>query len=255
MDCNPGSAQRLLAEDINHTPEIEFMVTAGDNFYSSLETNFRSNFSDCYTKRMFVGIGNHDIARLKEEMEYNNPNWTLPGGNYTILINDNIRVLMIDTNPYYSPKEYRTRGEMEQSREEVDRFLSDVGPFSGITLTVGHHPLLYNRHKLKGDKPIITDFGSRICEVTDVYFCADEHNLQHVRLETQRVEQFILGGGGAKPDQLIIDDYPELTPFKHPYHGYGVFDVNSLILTVRCLQRYSSSITTCYEYPLGKKEK
>jgi hypothetical protein len=254
MDCEPGSAQRLLAEDINHTPEIEFMVTAGDNFYSKLETNFKKNFSGCYTKKMFASLGNHDIERYQEELNYQNGNWVLPGRNYTILINDNIRVLMIDTNPYYAVKEYRTGVDLEQAREEVDTFLSMVQPFSGITLTVGHHPILHNRHKMKGDRPTMTEFGERICSITDVYFCADEHNLQHIRLVDHRVEEFILGGGGAKPDEFIAEDYPELTPFKHPYHGYGIVDVEDLTLSVRCLHKRSSRITMCYEFPLQTKK-
>jgi predicted phosphodiesterase len=256
MDCNPGSAQRLVAEDINHTPEIEFMVTAGDNFYSERETNFQKNVSGCYTKKMYASLGNHDVERYKEEMEYSNPNWVLPARNYTVLVNGNIRILMIDTNPYYAMKEYRSNKEHMEAMAEVDDFLSSVQPFPGITLTVGHHPLLHNRHKLKGEKPTLLEFGERICKITDVYFCADEHNLQHVRLFNQGVEQFILGGGGAKPDEVIIEDYPELTNFKHPYHGYGILDVDTLVLSVRCVQKHSSKITTCYEFPLrGYQEK
>jgi len=171
------------------------------------------------------------------------------------MVNDNIRILMIDTNPYYGAKEYRTEVDFQEAKEEVDRFLSTIEPFAGITLTVGHHPLIHNRHKSKGTRPVLTEFGRRICQVTNVYFCADEHNLQHLRLTDQKVEEFILGGGGAKPDENFIDDHFDITPFKHPYHGYGILDVNSLILTVRCVQKLSSSITNCYEFPLSYLKK
>ena len=275
MDCKPGSAQRFIAEDINKNPEIEFMVTAGDNFYSETTTDFEKNVTECYTKKMYASLGNHDIERYQEELNFRHPNWILPGRNYTIMINDDIRILMIDTNPYYAQDEYNNKGELEQAKFEVDNFLEIVPrKFDGLTFVVGHHPIIHNRHKLKKTRPMLNDFGARIIELADAYFCADEHNLQHLRINKKMLnellkvvgepndenkiilEEFILGGGGAKPDEQFIDDHFSSTPFKHPYHGYGVIDVQDKILSVRCLKKESSSfeLTTCYQFPLDRKK-
>ena len=88
----------------------------------------------------------------------------------------------------------------------------------------------------------------------DLYICADEHNLQHIISERDGLDEFILGGGGGDPDTTIINDYPEETKFSYPYHGYGVFDVNTKKMSIRTLNEKTKEMEDS-KYPAYKIQK
>jgi hypothetical protein len=258
MDCNKGSAQALIAKEINEKDGVEFMVTAGDNFYvrSVADVNFETNVVKCYDKPMYASLGNHDIPFYDAELQFNHPRWIIPAKNYMINVSSSrgtprLRILMINTNPVYAADDYKKYDNLppqqkDADKEELEHFLANVPPSDLFTIIVGHHPLLFNRHKPKGDKKPINEFGQRIASMCNMYVCADEHNLQHI--VQGDLNQFILGGGGAKPDQTILPDYPEETKFAHPYHGFGIFDVRKLKMTVKCMEQGTGKISTCYKY-------
>lgn len=256
VDCKPGSAQSMIARDINDQDDIEFMVTAGDNFYVETpeEINFETNVVNCYNKPMYAALGNHDVLFYDVESTFQNPNWILPDKNYIINIvtkrgTPRLRILMINTNPIYEREFYTKRGIIDQiqaDKRQLEAFLDNVPPSDLFTICVGHHPLLTNRHKPKGAPMEFTNFARRIASMCNMYVCADEHNLQHIIYEN--LNEFILGGGGANPDENIIVDFPNETKFQHPFHGYGIFDVRKLKMTLRCLDKETRDIKKCYKY-------
>lgn len=264
--CQPNSGQWLLAKDIDANPKIEAMITAGDNFYEKYlpkeetkESFFHRNVDMCYAKDMYAALGNHDIELYNFERNHTmkNSKWILPAKNYIIHINDDIRVVMINTNPIFEEKAYRKyveNGErlLEDDMKELNDFIDNLPPSDRLTIVVGHHPFLTNRHKLKEGKRTIDKRVRNIIAKADLYICADEHNLQHIVSDVdglvsladaqRQLDEFILGGGGGDPDTTIIMDYPEETKFSYPYHGYGVFDVNSKTMSIRCLDEKSKKM-------------
>jgi len=260
MNCKPGSAQAIIAKHINESEGIDFMVTAGDNFYvkDTVDMNFESNVSQCYSKPMYASMGNHDIPHYNKELEINDPRWIMPAKNYMIRVTTplgapRLRILMINTNPIYAVKDYGKNNKVsplqrEDDLRELEYFLDNVPLSDLFTIIVGHHPLITNRHKDKGEKSTLNDFGRRISSMCDLYVCADEHNLQHI--VHGGVNQFILGGGGGIPDETIIMDYPEETKFTHPYHGFGIFDVRKMNMKLKCMDKETGKLTTCYKTSL-----
>lgn len=258
VNCQPSSAQRLVAQDINDDDDIEFMVTAGDNFYEDKEdqVDFQSNVVNCYTKPMYAALGNHDILFYNTESSFQNPNWILPGKNYVIKVTTKagaprLRIVVINTNPIFERGFYEKNNigsQLASDERELERFLGSLPSSDLFTIFVGHHPLLTNRHKPKGSKMVFGAFARKIASMCDMYICADEHNLQHIVYEN--LNEFILGGGGAKPDETIVLDFPDETKFQHPYHGYGVFDVRKFQMTVKCLDKETREISKCYKYKL-----
>lgn len=236
MDCEEESPQRLIAQDINNDPEIDFMVTAGDNFYKDID--LEKNFIGCYSKRMYASLGNHDIDTAELQMAFNDRNWVLPSRNYVLRIltrggTPRLRIIMINTSPIFSKKAYKNLpGVLEREMKELEDFLENVPKSDLFTIVVGHHPLITNRHKEKG--PVtrkVEGISRKIADMSNIYVCADEHNLQHII--TEGLNEFIIGGGGAKPDTNILPDLPEETRFKHGFHGYGIFDVRDLTMTLK----------------------
>lgn len=259
-DCEEGSAQQLIANHINEKGDIDFMVTAGDNFYVKdiSKVDFEKNVTHCYSKPMYAAMGNHDIAFYNKEMEFQNPNWILPAKNYIIKVvtrggAPRLRIVMINTNPIYAEKDYGKnplvpKDQHNRDMVELNNFLEQLPSSDLFTIIVGHHPLVFNRHKEKSLPRFMDDFGRMISSKCNLYVCADEHNLQHIVYEN--LNQFILGGGGGDPDENIIMDYPEQTKFAHGFHGYGVFDVRKMKMTIKCMEKVSGSITSCYKYSL-----
>lgn len=278
--CKPNSGQKLVANDINRDPEIKFIVSTGDNIYEEetgtpdFENFFHENVDICYEKPMYAALGNHDVQYIDKQINYNGGNWHLPARNYMININDNIRVFVVDTNPliegtrtyekHIEPVE-AAKAEYRESLKEFRTFVGDmvaeVHREKKFTICVGHHPMITNRHKEKAkfSRKTPADLEEEfqtILRLCDMYVCADEHNLQHLLFEEEgegpRLNQFIVGGGGGSPDEIVILDYPEETKFVHRYHGYGIFDVRDLSLTLRCLDKKTKSFR--YEYRFNNAE-
>jgi len=264
--CQVESGQWYLARDIDANTKIEAMITAGDNFYENklekgetMESFFNRNVDICYDKDMYASLGNHDIEMYDFEKNHNanNSKWILPAKNYIIHINDDIRVVMINTNPIYEMKaylKYTERGEslQEGDMNELMEFIDNLPPSDRMTIVVGHHPFLTNRHKDKAKKHTIDDRVRKIIALADLYICADEHNLQHIVKDD--LNEFILGGGGGDPDTTIIQDYPEETKFQYGYHGYGIFDVKSKTMSLRILDSETNEMKDSgYVYPVQKK--
>lgn len=257
-NCEEESPQQLIAKNIHDNKDIEFIVTAGDNFYVKDVSNldFEKNVTQCYSKPMYASMGNHDIAFYDKELEFKNPLWIIPEKNYIIKVITSggvprLRIVVINTNPVYSGKDYGKspsipKDQQSKDMKELTNFIDNL-PYSDLfTIIVGHHPLIYNRHKEKAIPKVMDDFGRMIASRCNMYVCADEHNLQHIVYND--LNQFILGGGGADPDENIFMDYPDHTKFTHGYHGYGIFDVRKLKMTVKCMEKVSGSIQTCYKY-------
>lgn len=273
--CKPNTGQQSVANDINRDPKIEFIITAGDNIYEEKEQPmefdnfFDANVDSCYTKQMYSALGNHDLEYIDQQIQHTNDIWHLPARNYTININDNIRVFVVDTNPlvegvgtyrkYIQPTE-KAEAEFEKSMKEFRTFVGDMVSESAqtkkFTIVIGHHPFITNRHKKKepfvprslNDLPEEFQTILRLC---DMYVCADEHNLQHLLWENNgelRLNQFIIGGGGGTPDKNIVMDYEAETKFVHPYHGYGIFDVRNFSMTLRCLDEETNRFSDQYRF-------
>lgn len=256
VNCQPGSPQKLLADDINKDDDIDFIVAAGDNFYvnQASEIDFQKNVLDCYSKPMYAALGNHDILYYDLEKNFRHPRWNLPDKNFVLRVVTKtgvprLRVVVINTNPIYERQfytKYNIDNQYHQDLEEVNKFLDHLPPSDLFTIIVGHHPLVTNRHKEKGSKMNMNNFAKRVSKMCNVYVCADEHNLQHIVMGD--LNEFIIGGGGSKADENIILDYPDETKFTHPYHGYGVFDVKKLKLSLRCLNKLEQKISKQYVY-------
>lgn len=272
--CKPTTGQRLVANDINRDPRIEFIITAGDNIYEEKDNPedfnefFHANVDNCYTKPMYSALGNHDLEYIDQQMRHTNGIWHLPARNYMININDNLRIFVVDTNPlvegirtyqkYIQPIE-AANAEFEKSLREFRNFVGDMVTEADLTkkftICVGHHPFITNRHKKKGSFVPLTpsdlpDEFQTILRVCDMYVCADEHNLQHLLFEKNgaRLNQFIIGGGGGTPDRTIVMDYTDETKFVHPYHGYGIFDVHNFSTTLRCLDEETNRFNDYYRF-------
>jgi len=266
--CEEGTGQWYVANSINGDPKIDLMITAGDNFYEKKvgkgddkQTFFRKNVDLCYRKTMYASLGNHDIEEynLQREHTTKNKRWVLPAKNYIIHVNKDIRVVMINTNPFYEREAYEKylqngetiwRGDMD----ELNNFIDNLPPSDRLTIIIGHHPFLTNRHKNKGKKHTIDERVRKIIDKADLYICADEHNLQHIVSEEDGLDEFILGGGGGDPDRNIILDYPEKTRYQYGYHGYGVFDVKGKTMEIRYLDSETKEVKDSnYNYLVQKR--
>ncbi len=179
-----------------------FPVSRLNNMVASLPLNI-----DIYT-----AIGNHNINTpeiyAKEKELHNRGVWKLPADYYCINFNDDWKVIVINTNLYYSRKTGEQRIEQEKwlQNQVTDKYI-----------LIMHEPLISFKnksyqvlHNRDGLLQILYDMPPRII------LCADTHNYQETLVElspnqysnswdgsdSKKVVQLVVGTGGATLDSI-----------------------------------------------------
>lgn len=207
--------------------QIDFIVTAGDNFYprgvnSGDDYQFEYKWRDVYNQESvkdltwYITVGNHDYGRDGSGVEHNQitfgnteARWYFPQLWYTFTKTvgngKTVKFIMVDSQGFRKKANNYVR-----QRAFVREQIKDPADW---TIVVFHHPFYsVGRHTSSETMlrevliPIIEDGGK-----VDMVITGHDHNLQHFSHQNGTNTQFyVTGGGGARPYSLTPDKVENL---------------------------------------------
>ncbi|KAI5084409.1 hypothetical protein GOP47_0000578 [Adiantum capillus-veneris] len=255
--------QSLLATQMGRIAQelgIEFVISAGDNFYDTGLTGeddpaFSSSFTDVYTASSlqttwYTVLGNHDymgdvLAELSDALVERDSRWyckrafqlnyTLCSGTDTGSCDATVDMFFFDTTPfideYWSANSTETfdwRGlapRVEQLQSQLDDLAEALNSSTATwKIVVGHHTIRSIGHH--GDYPELLEKLLPILEEhkVDVYINGHDHNVQHIKRSDSPVHFFTSGGGSKAYSGLR--EYTEVQGVQFAYDGQGFLAVS-----------------------------
>lgn len=239
---------------------IEFVISAGDNFYDTGLTGeddpaFSTSFTNVYTASSlqttwYTVLGNHDymgdvLSQLSETLVSRDSRWfcqrafqlnyTLCSGSNAESCNATVDMFFFDTTPfideYWSPNVSQTfdwRGlapRDEQLQSQLDDLAKALNFSSAMwKIVVGHHTIRSIGHH--GDYAELIEKLLPILEEheVDVYINGHDHNVQHIKRSDCPLHFFTSGGGSKAYSGLR--SYTEDQGVQFAYDGQGFLAVS-----------------------------
>lgn len=228
--------------------EIDFVISAGDNFYEDGLTGeddpaFSKSFTDIYTapslqKPWYNVLGNHDYrgdveAQLSPVLRKKDSKW-ICSRSY-ILNAEIVDFFFVDTTPFVdeyftNPGEHKYDWKGVEPRDEyLSNLLTDVDSAlkdssANWKIVVGHHTI-----KSAGQHGVTVELVKQLLPIlqannVDLYVNGHDHCLEHITSTDSEI-QFITSGGGSKAWRGDIRPWkPE--EMKFYYDGQGFLSVN-----------------------------
>ena len=246
---NGYNHQQEVADQMAKTADsvhAKFVVTCGDNFQllgvaSPQDPLWTANFENVYKPlslqvEWFPVLGNHDYKGSPQaEINYSkiSRRWRLTDHYYTFAkkINDSIsaRFIFLDTPPlvdeyHNKPGEYPEISQQDTAQEI--KWLKEVLKNSREQwiLVFGHHPIYSASHKhgntkemIQRVKPLLEQYHAQF------YFCGHDHDLQHLREKSGKLD-YIVNGTGGETRENSSDD---LTVFSGSQPSFTVVSFKS----------------------------
>ena len=212
MGNEDQEAVMKLVEDICTSKGIHGILLLGDNIYMDGVANIQDPkwkkvieqpFSKpCISKiPLYPILGNHDYkGNPNAQIEYTktNKNWNFPHRFYSLVIDDLLEVVALDTNV----ADFCFDKDLCVVDYLFDRIENSKAKWK---LAIGHHPVIGSSSKhpvgLQGKLLLPT-----LCKL-DAYLAGHSHHLEHIKPKDCKGEFFISGAGGASLYQPK-DDLP-----------------------------------------------
>lgn len=208
-----ADAMEILARSTH----IDFVLALGDNFYPEGVTSvddpqWKTSFENVYNgdslKQLpwYVTLGNHDyISDPSAQIAYSkiSNRWTMPDYYYTItfpLDEEIIRLVVMDTNPFekphYDDPNLYTKFTGDTTTQKV--WLDSVFSLKDAAWTIvsGHHPFYTGGLRANNPNSVRTSLLPLFTKHDlPIYFSGHEHDLQHLKPDGNRLNQFVNGAG------------------------------------------------------------
>jgi len=243
---------------LENITDYKFGIIAGDNVYPQkinskkqyLKKTIDYGFSllEKLNSKLYGVIGNHELdkpnllpAQLEKQFFY------LPSNNYATIINDFLKIIVIDTNIFNDEtdliKNYSKFKEPIITIENLLLWLENELQFPGWKIVVGHQPIFGYKHKKKDATmtlkiDLLHSNYHRLLDILSsydkvVYMCADIHQFQawNIPWNGKNIPMIIAGTGGAIPDQIykkaLLNISPRIKDLKPLIHqnAYGYCSV------------------------------
>lgn len=239
---------------------IEFVISAGDNFYDEGLTGeddpaFTNSFTNVYTApslqtTWYSVLGNHDymgdvLSQLGDGLVRRDPRWfcrrafqlnqTLCSGSDAGTCNASVDMFFFDTTPfideYWSPnvsRKFDWRGlapRADQLQSQLEDLAKSLNSSTATwKIVVGHHTIRSIGHH--GDLLELVQQLLPILEEyeVDLYINGHDHNLQHIKRADSSVHLFTSGGGSKSYSGLR--PYTDAEGVQFAYDGQGFLAVS-----------------------------
>lgn len=262
-----------MAEHATSSPRPSFVISTGDNFYSSgvktdLDSQWRTTFREPYADSAlqvpwFPVLGNHDYrsnpdAQIQYTKNARDDRWKMDGHYYmkkfkvsgeNVSMDFEIAIVFLDTiflapfDSFFTPLDLPDQRFKEQMNW-LRKVLKDIDNCSWVVV-VGHYPIFSTGSH--GDstemqrvlRPILLEHN------IDAYVCGHDHSLQHLY---DRNINYYVTGTGAKLDKLRSRDYSlaEELLFAQVKPGFTIFDVTKEKMIVQFID--ASRNGTIYQF-------
>lgn len=239
-DRNEPREVALAIGDYCLANPCDFILTLGDNFYSSgvesvtdeLWTERFHNVYDFLGLLFYAVLGNHDTYgpnSFQPQIDYTNEvdNWIMPAEHYSFSKPDNVNPPLVQ---FFTINSEDITNWDDQDAEDLTQVDADiVGSQARWKIFAMHHPIYSNgRH---GD----TNNGSRgyndhllplICDRIDLVLSGHDHNFGHLRSDADGclIEQLVVGTGGQQVREVDQND-PRVLSSASMY-GFGWLQVS-----------------------------
>ncbi|MCO5561309.1 hypothetical protein L7F22_014930 [Adiantum nelumboides] len=238
---------------------IDFVISAGDNFYEYGLTGeedpaFSSSFTGVYTASSlqttwYAVLGNHDymgdvLAQLSDALVIRDPRWsckrtfqlnyTLRSGSNTDSCDATVGMFFFDTTPFIdeywssnTTQKFDWRGlapRVEQLQSQLEDLAESLNSSSATwKIVVGHHTIRSIGHH--GDYPELVEKLLPILEEykVDAYVNGHDHNVQHIKRSDSPLHIFTSGGGSKAYSGLR--EYTDEQGVQFAYDGQGFLAV------------------------------
>ncbi|XP_028392448.1 tartrate-resistant acid phosphatase type 5-like [Dendronephthya gigantea] len=206
------SAQWRIAKHVAKIPNLDFFVSAGDNFYYNgvkdvNDFRFYATYERVYNepsfqKNWYVIAGNHDYdGNVSAQILYTQKSkrWMFPHFYHTKKFfipetNKSLQIVMIDTTILCfrsGKKKYKNTPSVEEQMTWIRNTLNESK--AHFLIVIGHHPIYSSgRHgssKCLQDK--LLDLFKQ--HKVNAYISGHDHNLQHIVPPNSSLEYFICG--------------------------------------------------------------
>ncbi|XVF02986.1 hypothetical protein REPUB_Repub04eG0221600 [Reevesia pubescens] len=223
--------------------DIDFVISAGDNFYDNGLTGlydpaFRESFTKIYTakslqKQWYSVLGNHDyrgdvLAQLSPLTRSIDKRWICLRS--FILKTEIVEIFFIDTTPFVDnyfiepDHNYDWRG-VEPRRTYLANLLKDLESAlkkstAKWKIVVGHHAIRSVGHH--GNTPELIKFVLPILKANnvDLYINGHDHCLEHIASLDDSSIQYLTSGGGSKAWGGDIKPYSKGIKFMYDGQGF-----------------------------------
>lgn len=188
---------------------IEFIISLGDNFYTSgvssiYDVKWDRNFEDIFDKEVLTMpfysiLGNHDYrGSIDAQIDYRSPNnnrWRMPNRYYSIIqkLNDDTEVgfLFIDTESLLNGDE-----------PQLAWISSAVETSEADWLVVSGHRPIYSNGEHGSNTVLISQLNNILRNRVDIYLSGHDHNIQ-ILAPIEGV-YYIISGSSAKSSETGI---------------------------------------------------
>ncbi len=264
---NTQLAVAAAMETVALAKPLDFVLALGDNFYpdgvSSVDDpQWKTSFEDIYIGEglkdipWYAILGNHDyLSNPDAEVAYSkvNSQWRMPHRYYTITIttkSQKVRLVVIDTSPfeksYYRDPSMVKNFVGDTATQRI--WMDSVFALNDATWTIvaGHHPFFTGgaRANLTNSvrESLLPDFNKYNVQA---YFSGHEHDLQHIKPDDIKLNQFVSGTGAeTRPTGSIPG-----TKFSASENGFMAVEVVSTEVRVYVI---NSKLDTLYQTVITK---
>lgn len=248
----------LAMQKIELEEKIDFILTAGDNFYPNgvkdiSDQHFKESFEDMYkfSKPIpwYITLGNHDyMGDIQALVDYGNKNssWILPHTYYSferkISEKENVLFVVTDTNEFVDILgflSYRSYMRNEKGKKQLNWMEEQLKTSKAKwKIVVGHHPI-YSAGA-HGDTKVLQKEFLEILEKNkvDLYLAGHEHDLQYLKHPDKKIH-FFISGGGSKIREMKSSPY---TVFAASQAGFAVLTITEKSINLRFINESGKQI-------------
>jgi tartrate-resistant acid phosphatase type 5 len=252
--------QKQVARQMGKTAsqaDVDFIVTAGDNFYPSGVTSeydslWKYSYEDIYTdsslqRDWYPVLGNHDYGlRPDAQIAYSriNPRWRMPARYYSKKINldrdssQQVLFVFIDTSPlirkYYLGSANKVHDQDSSAQKSwLENTLANASSNVKWKFVIGHHPMYtggsrtenYDTRSIRRSlQPIFEKYK------VDAYLAGHEHSLQHM-VAPDKIHHFISGSASQRTRARMLP----ISKFSRSKYGFMLFSVTPQNVIVQVL--------------------
>lgn len=251
--------QRQVAsamEKMMAVEKIDFILTAGDNFYqdgvSNLQdSHFQESFENIYSSKKvpwYITLGNHDyMGDIQSLIDYGEKNlyWVLPNTYYafekTFSNSNKILFLVTDTNEFIHFFDFYYRLYMRKEKGIAQLYWINTKLKNNTykwKIVIGHHPI-YSAGYHGDTKTLHGKFLENLEKnQVDVYFSGHEHDLQYLKNPNFKTH-FFISGAGSKVRKIKSSPY---SIFAASEPGFLVATITEKKILIRFINQNAEEI-------------
>lgn len=241
-----GDDQKAVAQEIGlycAEQNCEFVLTLGDNFYSSgvkdtSDEQWQEKYRDVYGSLglpFYASLGNHDNkGDIQAQVDYSqiDSSWHMPAEYYSFAMPEGSATPVVEF--FIINSDYPNFSKDEAAQQWLDEAIG--ASQATWKILAMHHPIYSNGSHGDDTEGNNQDLIPIICNRIDLVLSGHDHDFAYLRSSEDGcpIEQLVIGTGGAGLREVDTED-PRVVS-TGSLHGFGWLQATSSQLTFRMIQ-------------------